>query len=111
MLSDFVYDNGRENALARFSGIRARFRRRAAMESRSCLRRHSMRLKRSSTTNAGGADENYSIANALETMATGLLSVALDSVTRPKLMVRPRRTTRASASTSEEVTARMKWVV
>jgi hypothetical protein len=37
MLSDFVYDNGRENALARFSGIRARFRRRAAMESRSCF--------------------------------------------------------------------------
>src|SRR6478736_1059828 len=33
------------------------------------------------------------------------------SVTRPKLMVRPSRTTRASASTSEEDTARMKCVV
>ena len=61
------------------------------------------RFKRSKT--------NYSIANALETIATGLLSVALVSVTRPKLMVRPRRTTRASASTSEAVTARMKCVV
>ena len=40
----------------------------------------------------------HSIAKALETIATGLLSVALDSVTRPKLMVRPRRTMRASAS-------------
>src|SRR5580698_394167 len=53
----------------------------------------------------------HSIANALETIATGLLSVALNSVTRPKLMVRPSRTTRASASTSDCVTARMKWVV
>src|SRR5262245_26804067 len=53
----------------------------------------------------------YSIANALETIATGLLSVADSSVTRPKLMVRPRRTTRASASTSEAETARMKCVV
>ena len=53
----------------------------------------------------------YSIANALETIATGLLSVAPRSVTRPKLMVRPRRTTRASASTSEAETARMKCVV
>ena len=44
-------------------------------------------------------------------IATGLLSVAFNSVTRPKLMVRPRRTTRASASTSDVVTARMKWVV
>src|SRR5437016_567847 len=54
---------------------------------------------------------DYSIANALETIATGLLSVAESSVTRPKLMVRPRRTTRASASTSEAETARMKCVV
>jgi hypothetical protein len=54
---------------------------------------------------------HYSIANALETMATGVLSVADSSVTRPKLMVRPRRTTRASASTSEAATARMKCVV
>ena len=53
----------------------------------------------------------HSIANALATIATGLLSVALKSVTRPKLMVRPSRTTRASASTSAAVTARMKWVV
>ena len=53
----------------------------------------------------------HSIAKALETIATGLRSAALDSVTRPKLMVRPSRTTRASASTSEAVTARMKWVV
>jgi hypothetical protein len=53
----------------------------------------------------------YSIANALETIAIGLLSVAERSVTRPKLMVRPRRTTRASASTSEADTARMKCVV
>ena len=51
------------------------------------------------------------IAKALETIATGLLSVALDSVTRPKLMVRPSRTTRASATTSDRVTARMKCVV
>jgi hypothetical protein len=54
---------------------------------------------------------SYNIANALETIATGLLSVAERSVTRPKLMVRPRRTTRASASTSEAETARMKCVV
>ena len=53
----------------------------------------------------------HSIAKALETIATGLLSDALDKVTRPKLMVRPTRTTRASASTSDEVTARMKCVV
>ena len=53
----------------------------------------------------------YNIANALETIATGLLSVADRSVTRPKLMVRPRRTTRASASTSEAETARMKCMV
>ena len=52
-----------------------------------------------------------SIAKALETIATGLLSDALESVTRPKLMVRPRRTTRASASTSDDITARMKCVV
>jgi hypothetical protein len=52
-----------------------------------------------------------SIANALETIATGLLSAAESSVTRPKLMVRPRRTTRASASTSDDITARMKCVV
>jgi hypothetical protein len=51
------------------------------------------------------------IAKALETIATGLLSVALNNVTRPKLMVRPSRTTRASASTSDFVTARMKCVV
>ncbi len=36
------------------------------------------------------------------TIATGLWSAALDKVTRPKLMVRPSRTTRASASTSDE---------
>ena len=53
----------------------------------------------------------YSIAKALETIATGLLSDALESVTRPKLMVRPSRTMRASASTSEDATARMKCVV
>jgi hypothetical protein len=52
----------------------------------------------------------HSIAKALETIATGLLSAALDRVTRPKLMVRPRRTTRASASTSGDVTAGMKCV-
>ena len=51
------------------------------------------------------------IANALDTIATGLLSAALESVTRPKLMVRPRRTTRASASRSEADAARMKCVV
>ncbi len=45
--------------------------------------------------------QDGSIAKALETIATGLLSLALESVTRPKLMVRPSRTTRASASTSE----------
>jgi len=55
--------------------------------------------------------QDGSIAKALETIATGLLSVAEESVTRPKLMVRPSRTTRASASTSEAVTARMKCVV
>ena len=61
---------------------------------------------------AAAAGERYSIANALETIATGLLlSVAETSVTRPKLMVRPRLTTRASASTSEDITARMKCVV
>ena len=43
----------------------------------------------------------HSIATALETIATGLLSVALDKVTRAKLMVRPRRTARASASTDD----------
>ena len=53
----------------------------------------------------------HSIANALVTIATGLLSAALDSVTRPKLMVRPSRTTRASATTSDAVAARMKCVV
>jgi hypothetical protein len=53
----------------------------------------------------------HSIAKALDTIATGLVSVAPNKVTRPKLMVRPKRTTRASASTSEEVTARMKCVV
>ncbi len=47
-----------------------------------------------------------SIANALDTIATGLLSVAESSVTRPKLMVRPSLTTRASASTSEAGHAR-----
>lgn len=52
-----------------------------------------------------------SIANALDTIATCLLSVAESRVTRPKLMVRPSRTTRASASTSDEETARMKCVV
>ena len=36
--------------------------------------------------------EFYSMAKALDTIATGLLSVALDSVTRPKVMVRPSRT-------------------
>jgi hypothetical protein len=54
---------------------------------------------------------SQSIAKALDTIATGLLSVALNRVTRPKLMVRPSRTTRASASTSDCATARMKWVV
>jgi hypothetical protein len=53
----------------------------------------------------------HSIAKTLETIATGLLSAALDRVTRPKPMVRPSRTTRASASTSDEVMARMKCVV
>src|SRR3954447_24092530 len=52
-----------------------------------------------------------SIANALDTIATGLLSAALVSVTRPKLMVRPSRTTRASASTSDDATAFRKCVV
>lgn len=56
-------------------------------------------------------DHPGNIANALDTIATGLLSLADSSVTRPKLMVRPSRTTRASASTSDEETARMKWVV
>jgi hypothetical protein len=51
------------------------------------------------------------IANALDTIATGLLSVAESSVTRPKLIVRPSRTTFASASTSDEATGRMKCVV
>src|SRR5712664_3731333 len=60
---------------------------------------------------ATAAAHSHSIAKALETIATGLLSPALDKVTRPKLMVRPRRTTRASASTSDDVTARMKCVV
>ena len=36
--------------------------------------------------------QDGSIAKALETIATGLLSVAEESVTRPKLMVRPSRT-------------------
>src|SRR4030088_3292728 len=54
------------------------------------------------------ANPNISIVNALETIAPGLLSPALDRVMRPKLMVRPMRTTRASASTSEAVAARMK---
>lgn len=52
----------------------------------------------------------YSIAYALETMPTGLLSAALDSITRPKLVVRPIRTMRASASTSK-LTGRRKWMV
>ena len=49
--------------------------------------------------------------HALDTIATCLLSVAESRVTRPKLMVRPSRTTRASASTSDAETARMKCVV
>ena len=57
------------------------------------------------------ASATGNIANALDTIATGLLSAAESSVTRPKLMVRPSRTTRASASTSDEDTARMKCVV
>ena len=48
----------------------------------------------------------HSIANALDTIATGLLSPALDKVTRPKLMVRPRRTTRA-AQAPRRPTARL----
>jgi hypothetical protein len=60
---------------------------------------------------AASGERAHSIANALATIATGLLSAALVSVTRPKLMVRPSRTTRASASTSDEVAARMKCVV
>jgi len=51
------------------------------------------------------------IAKALEAIATGLLSVAPRSVTRPKLIVRPRRTSRASANTSDWEMARMKCVV
>jgi len=57
------------------------------------------------------ATGSHSIAKALETIATGLVSAALRRVTRPKLMVRPDLTTRASASTSDCETARMKWVV
>ena len=53
----------------------------------------------------------HSIAKALEAIATGLLSVAPRSVTRPKLIVRPRRTSRASANTSDWEMARMKCVV
>jgi phage baseplate assembly protein W len=65
------------------------------------------------TTPAGARHRRYScsIAKALDTIATGLSSAALSRVTRPKLMVRPSRTTLASASTSELATARMKWVV
>src|ERR1041385_7336992 len=51
------------------------------------------------------------MTKALDTIATGLLSAALSSVTRPKLMVRPSRTTRASASPSEEASAFRKCVV
>ena len=72
---------------------------------RTGLEAHGLDLARSAPSRI------HSIAKALETIATGLRSAALDSVTRPKLMVRPSRTTRASASTSEAVTARMKCVV
>ena len=57
-----------------------------------------------SLVNHGAAAGIHSIAKALETIATGLLSRAFVSVTRPKLMVRPSRTTRASASTSADAT-------
>jgi len=59
----------------------------------------------------GVRSDLYSIAKALDTIATGLLSRALSRVTRPKLMVRPSRTTRASASTSADTTALRKCVV
>jgi len=51
------------------------------------------------------AERFHSIAKALETIATGLLSRAFESVTRPKLMVRPSLTTRASASTYDRYLA------
>lgn len=60
---------------------------------------------------AGLRSMPHSMAKALDTIATGLLSLALSNVTRPKLMVRPSLTTRASASTSDDATAFRKCVV
>jgi len=51
------------------------------------------------------------LQKALLTIATGLLSVALDKVTTAKAHGAPEANHRASASTSAEVTARMKCVV
>src|SRR6266568_477807 len=58
-----------------------------------------IRADRGADTDCGTGGTLTASQRALETIATGLLSVAPDKVTRPKLMVRPRRTTRASAST------------
>ncbi len=52
----------------------------------------------------------HSIEYALATMPTGRLSAAPSSMTRPKQVLRPMRTTRASATTSK-LTGRRKWVV
>ena len=51
-----------------------------------------------------------SIEEALATIPTGRLSEAPSSMTRPKLVLRPMRTTRASATTSK-LTGRRKCVV
>ena len=50
------------------------------------------------------------VIGLLETIPTGRLSVALESVTRPKVVVRPTRMMRASASTSK-FTGRRKCMV
>ena len=47
----------------------------------------------------------------METIATGLPSAAPDSITWPNAIVLPSRTIRASASTSDAIAGRMKWVV
>ena len=75
------------------------------------LRQAALTLSRGRRPSRPNHAQPGSIAKALDTIATGLLSVADSSVTRPKLMVRPSRTTLASASTSEDETARMKCVV
>jgi hypothetical protein len=68
-----------------------------------------IRADQGADTDCGSRRALTASQRALLTIATGLLSVALDKVTRPKLMVRPRRTTRASASAAADVTARIRY--